>query len=98
MDSNEEELRDKFTRDVQGWPAEDIEGFKQRGIDPLFARFQTHARMLYRRGALTSRNLADTSTNERVFACPEPQCGEKFKGSSDLKYVYSILFLAELCL
>jgi hypothetical protein len=31
-----------------------------------------------------------TSTIERVFVCPEPRCGEKFKGNSDLKYVYFI--------
>jgi hypothetical protein len=54
MDSSKEEVRDKFTRDVQSWSAEKIEDLNRRGIDPLFARFREHALMLCRRGALTT--------------------------------------------
>jgi hypothetical protein len=43
MDSSNEEVRDKFTRDVQSWSAEKIEDLRRRGIDPLFARFREHA-------------------------------------------------------
>jgi hypothetical protein len=39
----------------------------------------------------TDGNVGDTSTIKRVLVCPEPRCGEKFKGSSDLKHVYSII-------
>jgi hypothetical protein len=39
----------------------------------------------------TDGNVGDTSPIKRVLMCPEPRCGENFKGSSDLKYVYSII-------
>jgi hypothetical protein len=60
MESCKDEVRQKFTRDVEAWPGDKKEQLISQGISPLFVRFRQHAEILERKGT-----LIDIQRNEK---------------------------------